>query len=186
MRDEASEAATNRAVVARLMAILAGDAPIENGAELMTADVVAHVDGWRFEGINVWANWIRYIHTRRRAAEPMLLIDEIATEGDATVVVRGRWTRGHGARAAVSAQGEARYRLVGGRIVEMWSTRGNYAALCGAHLTTRVGFAVELLRVWWWKTRAPQLDLTSPAPPPALPFSPPALTATVAATRLTR
>ena len=72
-----TEAETNRAVVAKLMDILRGDTPIEAGADLLSPEVVAHVDGWRFEGINVWANWIRYIRTRGRLAEPTLLLDRI-------------------------------------------------------------------------------------------------------------
>ena len=163
MTDEASEAAANHAVVARLMAILGGDAPIESGAQLMTSDVVAHVDGWRFQGINVWASWMRYLHSRGVRTAPQLLVDAIVADGDGGVVVRGRWSSMRRGHRVLSAPGEARYRLVGGRIVEMWSTRSNYAAVCGAHLTTRIGFAVELLRMWWWKTRVPQLDLaTSP------------------------
>ena len=162
-----TEKETNRATVARLMTILSGDAPIESGAEFISHDVVAYVDGWRFQGINVWANWIRYIRSRERVSSPTLLLDELVVERDRTVSVRGRWRGERGGRPVISKAGEARYRLVDGHIVEIWSTRRNYALLCGAHVEYRAGFAMELLRAQRWKKRAPQLDLTGGVRVPA-------------------
>jgi hypothetical protein len=166
----------NRATVARLIAILSGEAPIETGAEFMAHDVVAYVDGWRFQGINVWANWIHYIRTRERVESPTLLLDALHVERDGTVSVRGRWRGVRGGRPVISKTGAAKYRLVDGRIVEIWSTRRNYALLCGAHVEYRAGFAAELVRAWRWKARAPQLDLTGGVPVPTISFLSPALT----------
>ena len=154
------DAERNRATVARLIAILSGEAAIETGAEFVAHDVVAYVDGWRFQGINVWANWIHYIRTRERVASPTLLLDALHVEHDGTVSIRGRWRGVRGGRPVISKTGAAKYRLVDGRIVEIWSTRRNYAFVCGAHTESHAGFAVELLRAWWWKSTAPQLDLT--------------------------
>ena len=160
-----TEAERNRSVVARLMTILSGDTPIETGIELMVPNVVAHVDGWRFEGINVWANWIQYLRTRGRVAEPTLQLEELAVESDASITARGRWKGFRDDRPVTSHLCVARYRLTGGRIEEIWSTRRNYALLCGAHVEYRGGFALELLRVQQWKRRAPQLDLLGRARP---------------------
>ena len=151
------------AVVAKLMTILSGDTLIEAGAELLSPDVVAHVDGWRFEGINVWANWIRYIRTRGHVGDPTLVVDHIAINPDTTVTVRGRWEGMRDGLRTTSRTCEARYRIVDGRIVEIWSTRRNYVFLCGDHLEYRLGLALELLRAAGWKRHAPQLDLTSHA-----------------------
>ena len=156
-----TEAEANRATVARLMTILSGHAPIESGTEFMAPDVVANVDGWRFQGINVWANWIHYIRTRERVAAPTLLLDDLVVERDATVTARGRWSGVREERLVTSKPGVARYALVEGRIVEIWSTRRNYAFLCGAHVAYRAGFVAELLRAKRWKARVPQLDLTN-------------------------
>ena len=158
-----TETERNRATVVRLMAILAGDAPIESGVELIAPDVVAHVDGWRFQGINVWANWIHYIRTRGRVTAPTLLLDALEVEADATVTARGRWSGERGGRQVVSGACSARYRLAEGRVVEIWSTRRNYAHLCGAHVESSWGFALELLRARRWTARAPQLDLAERA-----------------------
>lgn len=143
------------------MVVLRGDAPIESGAEFMAHDVVAHVDDWRFQGINVWANWIHYIRTRGRLASPTLLLDELVTETDAIITARGRWSGVRGGRQVISRPCAARYRLVDGRIVEIWSTRGNYVPLCGAHVEYRWGFAAELLRARRWAAHAPQFDFTT-------------------------
>jgi hypothetical protein len=45
--------------------------------------------------------------------------------------------------------------------------------MCGGHTESRAGFAVELLRAWWWKQQAPQLDLTYGAPVRPAAFLPP-------------
>jgi hypothetical protein len=145
--------------VARLTTILSGELPIHAGAEILAPDVVAHVDGWRFQGINVWANWIDYLRTRGRVADPTLLVDELAVHPDARVTIRGRWQGLRDGRVATSKPGAATYRLENGRIAEIWSTRRNYAFLCGAHVEYHWGLAYELLRTQWWRTRVPRLDL---------------------------
>ena len=143
------------------MGILSGDTPIEAGVDLLSSDVVAHVDGWHFKGINVWANWIRYLRARGRIAEPTLVVDRIEAHPDATVTAHGRWACRRDGRLTTSKPCLARYRVAEGRIVEIWSTRRNYAFLCGRHLEYRLGLALELLRARQWKKNAPQLDLTS-------------------------
>ena len=154
-----TEAERNRATVTRLLDILRGESSIESGVDLIAQDVVAHVDGWHFDGINVWANWIQYLRTRGRAGALTLFVDQLAENGDGTVTVRGCWSAMRGEHRVFSKSCSARYRLEHGRIVEIWSTRRNYAFMCGAHVERHVGFAVELLRAWWWKSRTPQIDL---------------------------
>ena len=170
-----TEAERNRATVTRLLDILSGRSPIESGAELMAPDVVANVDAWRFEGINVWANWIQYLRTRGRLDALTLFVDSITVEDDATVTVRGCWSAMRGSHRVFSKSCSARYRLENGRIVEIWSTRRNYAFMCGAHVEHHAGFAAELLRAWWWKTRAPQFDLTGGAQAQPVSFHSPVL-----------
>lgn len=165
-----TEAETNRAAVAGVMAILSGAAPIENGADLFAPDVVCNVDGWRFQGINVWANWIKYVRTRGRVTGLTVLLDELVDETDGTVTARGRFSGMRDGRQIISKPCSARYRLVNGRIVEVWSTRLNYAFMCGSHLWCHVGFIIELLRASRWKARTPQLDLTTGVRNPPISF----------------
>jgi len=159
--------------------ILRGESSIESGVDLIAQDVVAHVDGWQFEGINVWANWIQYLRTRGRVDALTLFVDQLAMNGDGTVTVRGCWSAMRGEHRVFSKSCSARYRLEHGRIVEIWSTRRNYAFMCGAHAEARTGFAVELLRAWWWKTTAPQLDLTHHTQRHPVSFRAPVITDTV-------
>ena len=143
------------------MTILSGDTPIEAGAEIVSPEVVAHVDGWRFQGINVWANWIHYIRTRGYVTDPTLLLDRLVAGPDATVTAHGRWKGMRDGCSVISNPCVARYRMADGRIVEIWSTRRNYALLCGSHLEYRWGLGLELLRARRWKKSASQLDLTN-------------------------
>jgi len=140
-----TEAERNRATVTRLLDILSGKSPIESGVELIAQDVVANVDGWRFQGINVWANWIQYLRTRGRMDALTLFVDEVTVNQDATVTARGCWSAMRGERRVFSKSCSARYRLENGRIVEIWSTRRNYAFMCGVHTEGRAGFAAELV-----------------------------------------
>ncbi len=166
-----TEEQTNRATVARLTSILSGELPIEAGSQIIAPDVVAYVDGWQFEGINVWANWIDYLRTRGRVAGPTLLVDDLTVHPDARVTLRGRWQGLRGGRIATSKPGAATYRLENGRIVEIWSTRSNYAFLCGAHVEHHWGLAYELLRTQWSRLRTPRLDLLDGTQTRSLTFS---------------
>jgi hypothetical protein len=157
------------------MTILSGDLPIHAGSEIIAPDVVAHVDGWRFQGINVWANWIDYLRTRGRVSAPTLLVDELAVRPDARVTIRGRWQGTRDGRHATSKPGAATYRLENGRITEIWSTRRNYAFLCGAHVEYHWGLAYELLRTQWWRTRVPRLDLLGTSQTQSLTISSPSM-----------
>ena len=65
-----TETETNRAAVTAVMAILSGAAPIESGADLFAPDVVCNVDGWRFQGINVWWQGLFNILLNPEAADP--------------------------------------------------------------------------------------------------------------------
>ena len=88
-----TEAERNRATVTRLIDILRGESPIESGADLIAQDVVANVDSWRFEGINVWANWIQYLRTRGRLDALTLFVDQVVAHDDSTVTVQCRMPR---------------------------------------------------------------------------------------------
>jgi hypothetical protein len=157
------------------MAILSGAAPIESGVDLLAPDVMINVDAWRFQGINVWANWIRYVRTRGRVTDLTVLLDALESNRDGTITARGRFTGMRGNERLYSKPCTARYRFENGRIAEVWSTRRNYEFMCGGHLWCYIGFAIELLRASRWKARTPQLDLTRGVLAPANAYPSPAL-----------
>jgi hypothetical protein len=163
------------------MTILSGELPIEAGSEIIAPDVVAYVDRWRFQGINVWANWIHYLRTRDRVARPTLLVDELQVHDDTRITVRGRWQGVRNRDVVTSKPGVASYRLENGRIVEIRSTRSNYAFLCGTHLEYPWGFAFELVRSQWRRLRAPRLDLLEGSPTRSVRFSTPSVTSALMA-----
>ncbi len=159
-----SQNAANLDTVARLLTILAGKTPIAAGVDIMAQDVVANFDGWRFEGINLWANWIHYLRTRTRVTELDLEVDRIEPNPDGTITAHGRWRGLRRGMPVVSEMGVVTYRFHEGRIVEIWTTRHNYVLLIGPYLRYRWGLVLMLLQLYLWKRVAPQLDLTAGAP----------------------
>ncbi|HEX2205778.1 MAG TPA: nuclear transport factor 2 family protein [Longimicrobium sp.] len=159
----AAPAEANRATVARLMTILGGQTPIEAGAEFIHPDVVANFDGWRFQGIDLWANWIRYLRTRPGIADLRLVMERIEANPNGTVTACGRWHALRHGRPVVSNLGVATYRFEAGRIVEIWTTRRNYLLLFGPYLKYRWGLVWTLYRMSVWKRRTPQLALRAAA-----------------------
>ncbi len=159
--EDATEA--NRATVARLMTILGGETPIEAGAEFIHPDVAANFDGWRFQGIDLWGNWIRYLRTRPGISDLRLVMERIEPNSDGTITACGRWHARRRGYPVVSGLGVATYRFERGRIVEIWTTRRNYLLMFGPYLRYRWGMLWMLLRLAAWKKRTPQLELRAAA-----------------------
>lgn len=112
----------------------------------------------------LWGRWAR---AERSLAQTRRTLTERQAERDTWRANAERALQGLG--AAIDGQlercskaGCATYRLVHGRIVEIWSTRRNYTFLCGAHVEYHWGLAFELLRSQWRRPSGPRLDLLSP------------------------
>lgn len=141
------------------MTILAGKTPIEVGREFIAQDVVAHFDGFRFHGINLWASWISYIRTRGRVTNLDLQVERIVTNDDGTVTAFGRWHALQNGQAVVSNLATATYRFENGKIVEIWTNRHNYILLFGTYLRYRWGLVLMILHMWLWMYRTEQPNL---------------------------
>lgn len=159
----------SRETLWHLMGILQGRNPISSGVEIIAQDVVSHMDGYTFRGINTWANWIRYIRARSRVEELDLEVHRFETHEDGTITARGRWKAQQNGRPIHSKPVWARYRVVDGKIVEIWTTRYNYAFMLGPMIHNRVGHLGFMIHVFFWGKSAEPLDLrlASPTPPPA-------------------
>lgn len=142
-----------------LMAILAGTKPVSSGVEIIAPDVVSHMDGYRFRGINTWANWIRYIRARCRVEDLDLEVHRFETHEDGTITARGRWKAHENGRPLRSKPIWARYRVVDGKIVEIWTTRTNYAFMLGPIIQSRAGHLVVMLHVFFWGKSCERLDV---------------------------
>jgi len=157
-----------RATIARLMTILAGKTPIPEGQEFISQDVVAHMDGLTYQGINVWAHWISFLRTRNRVQQLDLKVSRIVANDDGTISAFGCWHALHRGKPVVSAEGTARYRFENGKIVEIWTTRFNYLLIFGPQLRSRAYMYLVLGYLYFWKRMPGRYDLRLPAGVPAL------------------
>ncbi|MFN3648159.1 MAG: hypothetical protein ACK47B_01160 [Armatimonadota bacterium] len=144
--------------VARLIEILAGRAPISQAPEIIAPDVVSHMDGFTFGGFRAWANWLSYVRTHSRVGAPDLVTDRLVANEDGTITAYGRWKGCRDGAPALSGEVWARYRVVGGRIEEIWTTRTNYVFVLGPIMESRLGLLVVMLRVFCWSRLAGKRD----------------------------
>jgi hypothetical protein len=153
-----------KTTISRLLRIVAGKTPIPHGVELMAQDVVIHMDGHTFYGINTWANWLSYLRTRSRVADLDVEVDRLVSHGDGTITAHGRWKARRQGEEVFSREVWARYRVVDGIVVEIWTTRANYVFVLGPLMRTRVGHWLVMLHICFWAQGTRRLDLrTSPA-----------------------
>ena len=153
-----------KATVSRLIEILAGRTPISQAPEIVAQDVVSHMDGYTFRGINTWAKWLSYVRTRGRVGSPDLETDRLVTNEDGTITAYGRWKARKDGEPVLSTEVWARYRVMDGKVVEIWTTRANYVFILGPIMRTRVGLLLVMLRVFFWSRIPGRLDLhTEPA-----------------------
>ena len=144
------------ATVSRLIEILAGRASIAQAPEVVAPDVLSHMDGFSFRGIKTWANWLSYVRTQSRVGSPDLEADRLVTNEDGTVTAYGRWKAQHNGETSLSDEIWARYRVVDGKIVEIWTHRDNYVFLLGPVMRSRAGLVLVMLRVFIWSRTAGQ------------------------------
>lgn len=117
------------ALVARLLAVISGDAPVAEATRLLAPDVVSHMDRHTVRGTEVWFDWLEFLRSRAGGAVKAD-VDRFVTHPDGTVTALGT-LRTAGAVDGARGSHEARYRVAGGRVVEIWTTRGNYEMIFG-------------------------------------------------------
>lgn len=153
-----------KTTISRLLRIVAGDAPISHGVELIAQDVVIHMDGHTFHGINAWAVWITYIRTRNRVTDLDVEVERMVGNADGTITAHGRWKAWQQGEEVYSRDVWARYRVVDGVVVELWSTRTNYAFMIGPIMGSLAGHLLVMLHVYFWAKSSGVPDLrTAPA-----------------------
>lgn len=149
------------AVVAQLIEILAGRAPLSQSPKIVSPGVVSHMDGFTFSGIDTWAKWLTYVRTHSLVGPPDLVTDRLESNGDGTVTAYGRWKGRDNGNEVLSGEVWARYRVVEGKVVEIWTHRGNYVFLLGPVINSAIGLMVVMVRVFVWsRTAAGKADLS--------------------------
>jgi hypothetical protein len=154
---------TGTATIDRLMGILAGTTPLSHGVEIIAQDVVIYMDGHTFRGINTWAAWLHYMRIRSRVADFDVQVDELVTNADGTISAYGRWKGQVKGSPVYSPPVWAHYRVVEGKVVEIWTTRTNYVFMLGPLMRTQAGHLLIMLHLFFWAKTAGGPDLRTAA-----------------------
>jgi hypothetical protein len=145
-------------LVARLLAAVGGDAPLDEVVNLLAPDVICHMDQYTARGPEAWVDWVRFI--RSRGVENVkVVVDRFETGADGIITAHGGLVAGPEAKSAPRG-GNARYRVVNGRIAEIWTSRSNYEVIFGS----RVHRPLSWLLVLSWMALWRRLPWKHPAP----------------------
>ena len=143
----ASTRSPDEAVVARLLDVIGGNAPMSDALEILAPDVISHMDEFSVRGTDVWFDWLEFIRSRARS-ELRVEVDRIVTHPDGRISAFGWLTT---ADRRTRQENHAVYRLKGGRITEVWTTRDNYAMIFGAKVRHRLTWLLVLLEMAVWR-----------------------------------
>ena len=152
---------TDEELIARLLAVVSGDAPLTDAARLLAPDVVCHMDRYTARGVDAWIDWVEFIRSRspRRF---VAVVERYVANPDGTITVFG-CLRADETRST-PCQGEARYRIANGRIVEIWTSRGNYEMIFGAKVGHSLRWLLVLIELAVWR-RLPSRRSARRSPP---------------------
>lgn len=137
----------DEALVARLLEVIGGDAPMEDALNLLGPDVISHMDEYTVRGTEVWFDWLEFVRSRARG-DLRVDVDRIVTEADGRISAFG-WLRTSDGRTR--QPNHAIYRVEGSRITEVWTSRGNYAMIFGAKVRHRLTWLLVLLEMAVWR-----------------------------------
>ena len=163
----------SKTTILRLLRIVAGETPISHGVELLAQDVVIHMDRHTFQGINTWAAWISYLRTRSRVADLDVMVERLVNNADGTITAHGRWKASRHGVEVFSQDLRVDYKVADGVVVEIRTTRTNYAFPVGPLMASRIGHLLVMLHVFFWAKGSGVPDLRTSSsgasrPAPAL------------------
>ena len=139
----------DQGVVARLLAAVGGDAPLTEAVHLLAPDVVCHMDQFTARGADAWIDWVEFI--RSRGVEDLKVeVERFETGADGIITAYGGFTAGLGGTSAPRGA-SARYRVVDGRIVEIWTSRWNYEVIFGPKVHHPLSWMLVLVRMALWR-----------------------------------
>ena len=134
--------------------ILAGRRPLEDAAGAFASEVIMHADHYSMRGsAQGWMRWVAFMWARSQAEGLRGEFESFARRPDGTLTGTGRWYGSRDGEELRSLPVTARYRVVDGRIVEMWSTRSNYTLILGESFDTSLGFWLTIARFGAWSLR---------------------------------
>ena len=139
----------DEALVVRLLAVISGDAPMAEAEQLLAPDVISHMDQWTVRGITVWYDWLEFLLSNVEGNVTVVL-DRLVTREDGTITAYGN-LRTANPPFSSRQEHQATYRLENGRIVEVWTTRGNYEMIFGPKVRHPVRWLLVLLEMAIWR-----------------------------------
>lgn len=132
--------------------VLAGHRPLRDVAAAFAPSVIMHADRYIMRGSAAgWIRWVAFMRRHGRVRELTGAFDGFRRAADGTILGSGRFAGFVDGQPVRSAPASARYRVVDGRIAEIWSVRSNYTFMFGDGFATPLGF---------WRTIA-RFGLTS-------------------------
>ena len=139
----------DEALVARLLAVISGEAPMAEAEQILAPDVISHMDRWTVRGTAVWYDWLEFIRSKTPRGVTAEL-DRMVSNGNGTVTAYG-WLRTRGSPLSTRQENHATYRFEGGRIAEVWTTRGNYEMIFGPKVRHPVRWLLVLVEMAVWR-----------------------------------
>lgn len=140
----------NKRIVERLLPFLVEKQDLALACELISADVISHLDQYTVRGREIWMQWVRFINSRRSIRLLEALPEEIVANPDGSVTASGRWKGLRKREIILSHPISATYKIENGKIVEIWTQRTNYTFVLGPLMQSRLGVIGVLLyfKVW--------------------------------------
>jgi hypothetical protein len=145
----ASPRSADEALIARLLAVISGDAPRAEAEQLLAPDVISHMDQFTVHGIDVWYDWLDFLLSKAKGNVSVDL-DRFDAHPNGTITAYG-WLRVERSPERTPQQNWARYRIDGNRIAEVWTTRSNYERIFGAKVRHSVSWMLVLLEMAVWR-----------------------------------
>jgi hypothetical protein len=137
------------ALVTRLLGVISGDAPMSDAEQLLAPDVISHMDQFTVRGTDVWADWLAFLRSRA-GGRVKADADRFVTNADGTISAFGcLWVERVGKPR--DQQHRATYRVENGRIVEVWTTRENYASIFGTKVRHPLRWLLVLVEMAIWR-----------------------------------
>lgn len=141
----------NLQIVERLLPFLVEKDELSTVNQLISDDVLSHMDQYTAHGLQVWMQWVHFINTRRRVAHLETQLESMTVDPDGRVTVSGRWRATHKGEKVLSGKISATYRIHNNRIVEIWTRRTNYTFIFGPVMQSQCGLALVLLYFSVWR-----------------------------------
>lgn len=140
----------NRRIVERLLPFLVQKQDLALTDELISSDVLAHMDQYTAHGRVIWMQWVRFINSRRSVRLLDTVQEEIVVHADERVTASGKWKGLRKGEVIFSAPISATYKVEQGKIVEIWTKPDNYTFMLGPLMQSPLGVAGILLyfKVW--------------------------------------